>query len=254
MDRTHLRGSSPGTREEHDVPSSESGLAEESQDDSPVLENPKPRPAYLPEMDTGEKKHGTAGTPIKLEANYFRLMTQEGWVLNQYHVDFSSEVDHTRVKKAWLRCLMQPLGIGYMFDGIQLFTARLIEERQESEGAAGIPPIVRTIQSKEGEEVTVTITFVKVACFKEPIYEQFYNILIRKCMTFIGMEELGRGYFEPKAAIKFAEDRLELWPGKSTDINLHFCTRNGLYGMVKIFFICTLFLQRFHHIHATTRG
>jgi aubergine-like protein len=44
---------------------------------------------------------------------------------------------------------------------------------------------------------------------------------MRKAMSLLGMEELGRNMYDRGFAIKFPEDRLELWPGFVTAIRNH---------------------------------
>jgi len=50
---------------------------------------------------------------------------------------------------------------------------------------------------------------------------QFYNIVVRKCLESLKLEEMGRHFFDKSAAIVLPELRLELWPGYITSIRNH---------------------------------
>ena len=43
---------------------------------------------------------GATGTPIPLVSNYLQLLTKPNWILYQYHVDFSPEIDSKRLRYA----------------------------------------------------------------------------------------------------------------------------------------------------------
>lgn len=70
---------------------------------------------------------GTTGQPIKLSANYFKLMKQPDWHLYQYRVDFAPEEDRTNVKRALFRRAVAQLIPAYMFDGTILYCANRLE-------------------------------------------------------------------------------------------------------------------------------
>ena len=53
------------------------------------------------------------------------------------------------------------------------------------------------------------------------VYEQFYNIVMRDVLETMGMEQVGRHYYDRSKAIEMPEDRLTLWPGFITAIRRH---------------------------------
>jgi aubergine-like protein len=67
----------------------------------------------------------------------------------------------------------------------------------------------------------VTIRSVGELDYTDYNYIQFCNILLRKCMEGLDLQELGRNYFDPTEAISLKEYKLELWPGYVTSIRQH---------------------------------
>lgn len=53
------------------------------------------------------------------------------------------------------------------------------------------------------------------------MYLQIYNIMVRKCLEFMELEELGRHFYDRHQAIKIEAHRLELWPGYKTSMRNH---------------------------------
>ncbi|KAG8042448.1 hypothetical protein G9C98_005082 [Cotesia typhae] len=66
-------------------------------------------------------KKGTGGSAIKLQANFFKILSAPDWCLLQYRVDFAPEEDRTIVRKGLLRLHKEKLGI-YMFDGSAMYS------------------------------------------------------------------------------------------------------------------------------------
>lgn len=64
---------------------------------------------------------GAGGNAIKLQANFFKILSAPDWCLLQYRVDFAPEEDRTVVRKGLLRLHKERLGI-YMFDGSVMYT------------------------------------------------------------------------------------------------------------------------------------
>ena len=165
---------------------------------------------YVKSVPEGHKP-GKEGRPIDMRANYFRLKSVPSWILHQYSVSCSDE-DRTGVRKKLFRKAMDEhqAEISYMFDGAQLFTAKRLEDAQ-------IPlEISAKLDKDEDPKVTIKITYVKTLDSGSPVYGQLYNILIKKCLYGLELEQMGRNFFDPKAAIHIDKHKLELWPGKFT--------------------------------------
>ncbi len=65
------------------------------------------------------------------------------------------------------------------------------------------------------------IKLVGEASTRDPGFVQVFNILQRKAMEALGMTQLGRNYYDPKAEIPLREFKLKLWPGYVTSIRHH---------------------------------
>lgn len=70
---------------------------------------------------------GKTGQPIKLSANYFKLVQMPDWNLYQYRVDFAPQEDRTNVKKALFRRAVAKILPAYMFDGTVLYCTNRLE-------------------------------------------------------------------------------------------------------------------------------
>lgn len=76
---------------------------------------------------TASTKKGTSGTPVTLQANYYRFQKPPLWQIYRYHVEFKPEVLSEKLRKSLIFSLKEMLG-GYLFDGTQLFLTRQLED------------------------------------------------------------------------------------------------------------------------------
>jgi aubergine-like protein len=68
---------------------------------------------------------------------------------------------------------------------------------------------------------TLTLRLVGEITPDDPAFLQFYNTVMRKTMSLLGMEELGRNFYDRGAKIVIPNAPLELWPGYITAIRNH---------------------------------
>jgi aubergine-like protein len=134
--------------------------------------------------------------------NYFRLTRGPQWKLHEYHVFCEPTVDKVPVKKAMLRKNQESLG-AYIFDGTKMYTAHVIDDNK----------LVFDVEMTEGIH-KVTLRHVGEIEPGNPTYIQFYNIILRRCLFGMGLEEMGRHFYDHTAAIDLQQQRLSLWPGK----------------------------------------
>ncbi|CAH2005609.1 unnamed protein product [Acanthoscelides obtectus] len=158
-----------------------------------------------------QSKQGTSGSSIQLTANYFALLQAGKWGLNQYQVDFNPPVDLTRDRKKLLRDALQDVGInGYLFDGTNMYTPQRLHP----------DPLDKFVEHNE-EKIRVTVRLVGDVAWGDRHYIQLFNIIIRKCLTFMKFQLVGRDYYDPNNKIPVHEHKLELWPGFFTSIRQH---------------------------------
>lgn len=136
-------------------------------------------------------KVGRDGEPIRLITNFFRVKTTPKWRIAHYHVDFSPDIEMTRVRCGILSNHAAILGTGYLFDGKQLFTTRKFDQD------------VTVLQSRSRQDVdyAITIKFVGFISPAEQRFMQVLNLLLRRSMKGLQLEQVGRNLFDPQARV-----------------------------------------------------
>ena len=198
-----------------------------SSEESDVPEYPVD-PDYVVSRPEGKVKTGKRGTSVNMRSNFYQLKMAAAWSMYQYHVSFEPEEDRTMVKRILFRDVAKSMHLGYMFDGTQLYTAKLL---MKGDGTPMIPGDTITFQvkgyrnrGKPNEEMYdcgITIQLTKKLPTGSPVYNQLYNVLIKKCLFGMNLELMGRNFFDPNAGIKLEQQRLELWPGYVTSMRAH---------------------------------
>jgi aubergine-like protein len=164
----------------------------------------------------GFPKHGSLGVQKRCIANYFELQIRPGYrVRVLYSVTFDPEPvgfsggDPTGLRKALLKTRSEEIG-PYLYDGAQLFTVKEIPEGNL---------LLQTVKFPDKEETyTVEIKKVRDVGPMEPVVFMLYNILVRKCQKELGLDLLGRQYFDHQLRVPVPAHRLEMWPGFLTSM------------------------------------
>lgn len=138
-------------------------------------------------------KMGTSGRPLNLTANYFKMLTKKDWDIFQYRVDFSPELEDTRLKKALLRREKAQIG-GNLFDGTMIFTCKRITVGEiTTKFETGAEKTESTVQIKFREVGVVSRTDQRML--------QIYNLILRRAMDGLKLSLMGRNYYDSKAAV-----------------------------------------------------
>ncbi|KAF7990959.1 hypothetical protein HCN44_000764 [Aphidius gifuensis] len=156
-----------------------------------------------------ESKKGTSGKSFNFHSNYFKSKAATDWCL--HHVDIQPEEDLTFVRKGLLGLHKEKLG-GYMFDGTLLYLCAHL--------ANDVNEFTSTRQS-DGVQMRIIVKLTGTLEKGDPYYLQFYNILMRKCLSHLKLQFVGRNFFDPHAKVEIREHRFELWPGYITSIRQH---------------------------------
>ncbi|XP_054728354.1 protein piwi [Anastrepha obliqua] len=157
-----------------------------------------------------QSKIGSGGTPIILQANYYRLLTKPTWRIFQYHVDFTPKVELRRVRGGILSEHRSTLG-GYLYDGTKMFTSCKLPEDKT----------IIHAKSKVGDSYTIVIKYVGVISMTEWQSLQILNLILRRAMEGLKLQLVGRNFYDAIAKIDLREYRLQLWPGYQTSIRQH---------------------------------
>ncbi|XP_049435036.1 piwi-like protein 1 [Epinephelus fuscoguttatus] len=155
-----------------------------------------------------ESKSGTSGSAIQLRANYFRILSRPQWVLYQYHVDFKPPMEARRLRSALLFQHEETLGSAWSFDGAVLFLPHRLHSKET----------VLHSETRHGEKVQITVTLTNELPPTSPACLQFYNIIFRRILRILNMQQIGRNYYNPKDPLNIPQHKLTIWPGYTTTI------------------------------------
>ncbi|XP_034726927.1 piwi-like protein 1 [Etheostoma cragini] len=155
-----------------------------------------------------DSKSGTSGAAIQLTANFFRIVSRPQWVLYQYHVDFKPPMEARRLRSALLFQHEEVLGSARSFDGAILFLPNRLHNKET----------VLHSETRNGEKVQITVTLTNELPPTSPVCIQFYNIIFRRILRILDMQQIGRNYYNPKDPLNIPQHRLTIWPGYTTTI------------------------------------
>ncbi|XP_057688756.1 piwi-like protein 1 [Corythoichthys intestinalis] len=152
-------------------------------------------------------KSGTSGSTIQLSANFFRILSRPNWVLYQYHVDFKPPMESRRLRSALLY-QHEVLGAVHCFDGNILFLPILLANKVTELYS----------ETRNGEKVQITVTLTNELPPTSPVCLQIYNIIFRRILRILGMQQIGRNYYNAKDPLNIPQHRLTIWPGYASAI------------------------------------
>lgn len=167
-------------------------------------------PTTIPKHFAANKKDAS-GRPLMLQTNYFPLACARDWCLYQYRVDYDPEVDHRGARKGMLKDHKDILGNYYVFDGTMCFTTKRLKDK--------VTEVFSTRRSDDSK-IRIKLTMTNELQPNDPVSIQIYNIIFRWILEKIGMEQIGRHYYNPSMGFTVACNRVtfELWPGFITSI------------------------------------
>ncbi|KAG9353937.1 hypothetical protein JZ751_012061 [Albula glossodonta] len=155
-----------------------------------------------------DSKSGVSGSPIELRANYFRILSRPQWILFQYHVDFNPPMESRRLRSALLFQHSEILGSARIFDGAILFLPQRLHNTETTLFS----------ETRQGEKVRITVTLTNELPPSSPVCLQFYNIIFRRVLRILNMQQIGRHYYNPNDPLDIPQHRLTIWPGFCTAI------------------------------------
>lgn len=123
----------------------------------------------------GLDKQGITGTKIQLATNHVKLeMRRTNFVIYQYNVTFSPEVELNKVRRGLIAEQQQLIGRVRAFDGMTLFLPKKLPD-----------PITKVIglrrrrDNPDGEPVEITITLTNELPEFNPTSLHVYNIVLK---------------------------------------------------------------------------
>ncbi|XP_078456722.1 piwi-like protein 1 [Lampetra fluviatilis] len=154
-----------------------------------------------------QSKTGLSGQPVKLLTNYFKLLSRKTWMVYQYHVTFSPELESKRLRIALLHEHNELLGETRAFDGCILYLPKKLEKVSEVWS-----------QTRQEQKIKITITLTNELPPSSPTAIVLFNIIFRKVLKMANMQQIGRNYYNPDDAFTIPQHRLHVWPGFVTSI------------------------------------
>ncbi|KAM4796588.1 piwi-like protein 1 [Rhinophrynus dorsalis] len=154
-----------------------------------------------------ESKTGFSGNTIQLTTNHIKLVSRPQWVLYQYHIDYNPQMESRRLRTALLYQHEEVIGKARAFDGTILFSPKRLNKVTEVFS-----------QTRNGENVKITITLTNELPPTSPTCFQFYNIIFRRLLKMMNMKQIGRNYYNPSDPIEIRNHNLTIWPGFTTSI------------------------------------
>uniref|UniRef100_A0A224YKC6 Aubergine n=1 Tax=Rhipicephalus zambeziensis TaxID=60191 RepID=A0A224YKC6_9ACAR len=158
-------------------------------------------------------KTGMTGTPIKVVANYFRLLSLPQWCVHQYHVDFLPLVESSRVRRALMNDHRERFGLCFVFDGMSdLKTPTRLE------------PDLLELEShrpSDGAPIVIRIKWVQQLAPNNPEVLRLLNTQMRRNLERLGFVQINRHFFDKCAVSAIPQHGLELWQGLVTAIGQH---------------------------------
>ncbi|EHB01502.1 Piwi-like protein 1 [Heterocephalus glaber] len=166
-----------------------------------------------------ESKTGSSGIKVRLSTNHFRLTSRPQWALYQYHVDYSPLMEARRLRSALLFQHEDLIGRSHAFDGTILFLPIRLQHKVTELSSL----------TRNGERVRITIALTNELPPTSPTCLQFYNIIFRRLLKIMNLQQIGRNYYNPHDPIDIPNHRLVIWPGFTTSIlqyenNIMLCT------------------------------
>ena len=133
-------------------------------------------------------RYGSSGTPVQLEANYFRLKKMPNFALTQYRVDFEPELDVTQTRKKSIQDNKTLLGERYIFDGASLYLAQKFD--------------LKTIEtSYNNKPMKITVRKTGSINSNDPNAFQLFNMIFRESMAGLKLQNIRRDYYDPKEKV-----------------------------------------------------
>lgn len=148
------------------------------------------RPVYTTKPPSvRDSKSGTSGSPLKLSANYFKLIRKPKFEFALYRVDFKPEIENAAMRKAFVGHHKELLG-GYLFDGqSMIYLTHRLQEQQ----------LTLSIESREGVTYQMIIKNTgAVIEATDSMASQILNVILRRTMDGLNMQLVGRNLYDPE--------------------------------------------------------
>uniref|UniRef100_A0A8C6DG33 Piwi like RNA-mediated silencing 3 n=1 Tax=Moschus moschiferus TaxID=68415 RepID=A0A8C6DG33_MOSMO len=154
-----------------------------------------------------ESTKGTQGSPVMLFSNHVRLKSCSQRHLYKYNVTYTPDIEDGRKREAFLSELEKLLGNRCVYDGNSLLLPHSLGETKKE-----------VVSKLKNEPVKITFELSRELQTTSPDCLRYYNILFKKMLEKMDLNQIGRNYYNKNKKAEFNEHRLEIWPGYVTSI------------------------------------
>ncbi|XP_060256810.1 piwi-like protein 3 isoform X8 [Ovis aries] len=154
-----------------------------------------------------ESTKGTEGSPVMLLSNHVRLKSHSQRHLYKYNVIYTPDIEDGSKREALLSELEKLLGNRCIYDGNSLLLPHSLGETKKE-----------VVSKLKNEPVKITFELSRELQTTSPDCLRYYNILFRRMLQKMDLDQIGRNYYNKNKKTEFNEYRLEIWPGYVTSI------------------------------------
>ncbi|XP_032250920.1 piwi-like protein 3 [Phoca vitulina] len=154
-----------------------------------------------------ESTAGMQGRPVKLFTNHFRVTSRPQQVTYKYNIDYMPDIEDGKVRTELLLQHKALIGKCHIFDGSSLLLPHKL-----------LSPKMELVSLLKKQVVKVTIEFTSELTPTSPDCLRYYNILFRRILKMMELEQVGRNYYNKREATEFSDHNLVIWPGYVTSI------------------------------------
>ncbi|XP_068846175.1 piwi-like protein 3 [Capricornis sumatraensis] len=154
-----------------------------------------------------ESTKGTQGSPVMLLSNHVRLKSRSQRHLYKYNVIYTPDIEDGSKREALLSELEKLLGNCCIYDGNSLLLPHSLGETKKE-----------VVSKLKNEPVKITFELSRELQTTSPDCLRYYNILFRRMLQKMDLDQIGRNYYNKNKKTEFNEYRLEIWPGYVTSI------------------------------------
>lgn len=122
------------------------------------------------------------------------MLKKPKWSIHHYHVEFSPDILEFRARRFYVN-QHKELFKGFLFDGIQLFSTEFLKDKMVN----GVLELLT--KNREEETVQLKIKHVGIVDIHDAQQLQVLNLLLRRAMSGLQLQLVGRNFFDPKAKV-----------------------------------------------------
>uniref|UniRef100_A0A4X1SML5 Piwi like RNA-mediated silencing 3 n=2 Tax=Sus scrofa TaxID=9823 RepID=A0A4X1SML5_PIG len=154
-----------------------------------------------------ESTKGIQGRPVELFSNHVQLRSCSQRNLYKYNVIYTPGIEDGRKREALLSELEKLLGKCHIYDGNYLLLPHPLGEMKKE-----------AVSKVNDKPVKITFELSRELQTTSPDCLRYYNILFRKILEKIGLNQVGRNYYNKYMKTVFNQHRLEIWCGYVTSV------------------------------------